>query len=171
MGQAADDAAQMEKLRELIAVLLGVGSVSEELAADVSQLFKLFHKLEVQCPNLCCHFHVSGVSRVSGHSFFVVIYDAALMRSDAARRVIKTVYTHLHSEASMEMTAALYRQIWIDSSTATRYCQTWCRRGARGRWTSMQRSGMSGETDSPLSAVRRRPHILLMPPRLTTSAH
>lgn len=109
MGQAADDLEQMEQLRELIKVLLGIAAVKEDVADIVSDLFKLLHQLEARCPQLSCHFHVSGVSQRTGESFFVVVYDAALMASAEAKRVVKTVYTHLHSEASMVMTSALFR--------------------------------------------------------------
>lgn len=115
MGQDASDQEQMEQLKELIKVLLGVASVTEDVAVIVSDLFKLMHQLEVRCPQLSCHFHVSGVSQRTGDSFFVVVYDAALMASAAAKRVIKTVYTHLHSEASMVMTSALFRSTLVRS--------------------------------------------------------
>lgn len=109
MRQTVDDQEQMEQLRELIKVLLGVAAIKEDVADIVSELFKLFHKLEVRCPQLSCHFHVSGVSQRTGDTFFVVVYDAAIMASVEAKRVIKAVYTHLHSETSMVMTSALFR--------------------------------------------------------------
>ena len=109
MGPAAGDNEQMEQLRELIKVLLGVSCLKEDLNAIVSDLVKLCNQLEVHCPALTCHFHVSGVSRKTGESFFVIVYDAALMASGEAKRVIKTLYTHLQGEASMVMTSALFR--------------------------------------------------------------
>lgn len=54
--------------------------------------------------------HASGVSGSSGLSFFVLLHDAAVMADEGAKRVIKTVYTRLHSEASMGMTSALWRK-------------------------------------------------------------
>jgi len=109
MGQAAEDNEQMEQLRELIKVLLGVSALKDDVADIESDLFKLLHQLEVRCPQLSCHFHVSGVSRTTGDTFFVVVYDAAVLACDQAKRVLKTMYTHLHSQESMVMTSALFR--------------------------------------------------------------
>eukprot|EP00168_Porphyra_purpurea_P003251 TRINITY_DN1387_c0_g1_i3.p1 TRINITY_DN1387_c0_g1~~TRINITY_DN1387_c0_g1_i3.p1 ORF type:complete len:358 (-),score=58.57 TRINITY_DN1387_c0_g1_i3:1804-2877(-) len=68
------------------------------------------HALKERCPTLCCHFHVSGVSQATGKYTFVILYDAALSASDGAKRVIKTVYTPLHSKLFMTTTAALWRR-------------------------------------------------------------
>jgi len=99
----------MEQLRELIKVLLGVSAIKDDMADIISDLVKLFQQLEVRCPQLSCHFHVSGVSKRTGDSFFVVVYDDAVIACDDSKRVIKTVYTHLHSKASMVMSAAIFR--------------------------------------------------------------
>lgn len=141
MGRAAEDSEQMEQLRELIKVLLGVSAVKEDVTDIISDLFKLFHQLEVRCPQLSCHFHVSGVSQTTGDSFFVVVYDAALMASDEAKRVIKTVYTHLHSEESMVMTSALFRASLARTS-----------RPARAHLPAEARPLLTAGKDQPMAA-------------------
>lgn len=71
---------------------------------------KICTTLSSGCPRLNCHIHVSGVSQTTGKSFFIILYDAALAANDAAKRVFKSMYTHLHSEPSMALTAALWSQ-------------------------------------------------------------
>lgn len=110
MAPSVTDAQQMEKLRELIKALLGVSAIPADLADLVSKLFSNLHEIERRCPKLSCHLHVSGVSQTTGRSFFIVLYDAALTVNEGAKRVIKSVYTHLLSDRSMAMTAALWRQ-------------------------------------------------------------
>lgn len=101
---------EMEKLRELLRRLLGVSAISAEISEVVSRLFRAVLELETNCPQLVCHLHVSGVSQVTGDSFFVVLHDAALQASRSARRVINSVYTHLHSEGAMALTSAIWLQ-------------------------------------------------------------
>lgn len=101
---------EMEKMRELLRRLLGVSAISADLSDVVSRLFQTVLELEVKCPQLVCHLHVSGVSQVTGDSFFVVLHDAALQASRSARRVINSVYTHLHSEGAMALTSAIWLQ-------------------------------------------------------------
>lgn len=101
---------EMERLRELLRRLLGVSAVSADLSEVVSRLFRAVLELEANCPQLVCHLHVSGVSQVTGDSFFVVLHDAALQASRSARRVINSVYTHLHSEGAMALTSAIWLQ-------------------------------------------------------------
>lgn len=105
----ARDAVQMEQLRELLRSLLAVTALPADLSELVAKLFQDLHQLELRCPQLYCHMHVSGVSQTTGRSFFVVLHDAALMANNGAKRVVKTIYTHLHSAASMATTAALWQ--------------------------------------------------------------
>eukprot|EP00168_Porphyra_purpurea_P014767 TRINITY_DN4312_c0_g1_i1.p1 TRINITY_DN4312_c0_g1~~TRINITY_DN4312_c0_g1_i1.p1 ORF type:complete len:388 (-),score=75.30 TRINITY_DN4312_c0_g1_i1:972-2135(-) len=110
MGKVGSNKEQIERLRERTAVLRGVSSVKKKTVEITSQLFTLFHQLEVSCPRLAVYFHVSGVSRTNSESFFLVVYDAAVLAAgDETKRVLKSVYTHLHSESSMMMRAALFR--------------------------------------------------------------
>lgn len=99
---------EMDKMRELLRRVLGVSAIPADLSDIVSLLLKGLRELELKCPKLMCHLHVSGVSEASGQSFFVVLHDSALDNNCAARRVVKSVYTHLHSKASMAMTSALW---------------------------------------------------------------
>lgn len=99
---------EMDKMRELLRRVLRVSFISADLSDVVSLLLKGLRDLEVMCPKLMCHLHVSGVSEATGQSFFVVLHDSALDKNKAARRVVNSVYTHLHSEASMAMTSALW---------------------------------------------------------------
>lgn len=107
MAPGGRDAHEMELLRELLRSLLGVSALPADLSDIVARLFQELRRLELRIPKLFCHLHVSGVSQTTGRTFFFVIHDAALSADDSAKRVIKTVYTHIHSEASMAMAAAL----------------------------------------------------------------
>lgn len=108
----------MEKLRELLRRLLGVSAISPDLSDVVSRLFQVVLELEAKCPQLVCHLHVSGVSQVTGDSFFVVLHDASLQASRSARRVINSVYTHLHGEAAMALSSAIWLQAQRRKSAA-----------------------------------------------------
>ncbi|OSX71035.1 hypothetical protein BU14_0614s0009 [Porphyra umbilicalis] len=98
------------RLRALLRVLLGVSSLPSDVDGLVSVLVQTLVDLEERCPSLCCHFHLSGVSKATGKAFFVVLYDAALSAHEDAKRVIQTVYTHIHSELSMTTTSGLFRR-------------------------------------------------------------
>jgi len=98
------------RLRALLRVLLGASSLPSDVDGLVRVLVQTLFDLEERCPSLCCHFHLSGVSKATGKSFFVILYDAALSAHEEAKRVIQTVYTHIHSELSMTTTSGLFRR-------------------------------------------------------------
>lgn len=109
------------RFRALLRVLLGVSALPADVDVLVGTLFATMYQLEERCPSLCCHFHMSGVSAATGKSFFVILYDAALAVHDEAKRVIQTVYTHLHAQLSMTTTAAILRRSLCGSGEASLY--------------------------------------------------
>jgi len=106
---------RVQLLHQLLLNLLGVNksSLPLDVVELVASLFHILHELEVRVPSLHTHFHVSGVSKTTGQSFFVIIRDDALSKSGAAKRVVRSVYTYLHGEASMLTTASAWEQ-WRD---------------------------------------------------------
>jgi len=106
---------RVQLLHQLLLTLLGVNtsSLPLDVVELVASLFQILHELEVRVPSLHTHFHVSGVSKTTGRSFFVIIRDDALSKSGAAKRVVRSVYTYLHGEASMLTTASAWEQ-WRD---------------------------------------------------------
>lgn len=133
MVRGMRDGKQIEMLRELLRTLLGVSSLPAVMSDLVSKLFQVLHKLELKCPNLFCHLHVSGVSRTTGQKFFVVVHDEALSADDLAKRAVKTVFTDLHSGESMALTAAFWRySVGARVPTAALTCSAPC--PSRSRW-------------------------------------
>lgn len=98
---------EMRRTRELLRRALGV-SISADVSEVVHFLLKGSRELEQKCPKLMCHLRVSGDSESNGQSFLVVLHDRALDNNRAARPAVNSVYTHLHSEASMATTSALW---------------------------------------------------------------
>lgn len=111
-------AQQAHRFRALLRVLLGLLAFPADVDVLVGTLFATMYQLEERCPSLCCHFHMPGVSAATGKSFFVILYDAASAVHDGVKRVIQTVYTHLHAQLSMTTTAAIIRRSLCKSPEA-----------------------------------------------------
>jgi len=120
MAPKVDGNKRVRLLHELLLSLLGANtsSLPFDVVELVASLFRILHELEVRVPSLKTHFHVSGVSKTTGQSFFVIIRDDALDKSGSAKRVVRSVYTYLHGEASMLTTASAWEQSRDDDAGA-----------------------------------------------------
>jgi len=120
MAPTVDGNKRVRLLHELLRSLLGANtsSLPMDVVELVASLFRILRELEVRVPSLKTHFHVSGVSKTTGQSFFVIIRDDALDKSGSAKRVIRSVYTYLHGEASMLTTASAWEQSRDDDAGA-----------------------------------------------------
>jgi len=120
MAPKVDGNKRMRLLHELLLSLLGANtsSLPLDVVELVAALFRILNELKVRVPSLKTHVDVSGVSKATGQSFFVIIRDDALDKNGSAKRVIRSVYTYLHGEASMLTTASAWEQSRDDDAGA-----------------------------------------------------